>query len=685
MPHKFTNELAKETSPYLLQHAHNPVNWLPWGEKAFQLSVEGDKPLLVSIGYAACHWCHVMEHESFEDEATAQLMNDYFVCVKIDREERPDIDHIYMDAVQAMTGAGGWPLNIFLTPQLKPFFGGTYFPPQRAYNRPSWKEVLVMVHTAWRERRQEITSQADGLLEHMAKQGGWESERPAAFLFNNDVPVQVGERIMANAENRYGGFGQAPKFPQFGSLSYLLEQHHYYGNETALQHALFTINQMCRGGIYDHVGGGLARYSTDDRWLVPHFEKMMYDNALFVPLLCDALLLTGKKEYEQTIHHILSFLQREMMNAEYGFFTAIDADSEGVEGRFYTWEQKEINALLGEDAPLFNAFFGVTEQGNWKEPHHPELPPVNILNIQPGAEPAPELIKKCLDILSREREKRVRPLTDDKVLLSLNAMANRAFARAYAATGMKSYREVAEKNMAFILAHFPAGNTEPVFSAGARHQLKHEIPAFLDDYAFLIQALLELQEVTGNSTYLLPARNLLEYVLEHFSDEQHNLFYYTRAGQPDIIVRRKETYDGSQPSSNAIMCENLLKMSLYFGEPEWEKRGVAMLEAMGDAVSRYPSSFSVWAQVLQRKINGYCELAITGPGALAALPVVQQHFIPARVLMVLEDGTTDWPLIMNKSIENELNIHVCRNNTCLPPVKIPEQIGSRLAIFTAIR
>ncbi|MBL7728382.1 MAG: thioredoxin domain-containing protein, partial [Dinghuibacter sp.] len=566
-----------------------------------------------------------------------------------------------------------------------PFYGGTYFPPQRAYNRPSWKEVLVMVHTAWRERRHEITSQADGLLEHLAKQTGWGNNGPATFLFNNDVPIQAAERIMANAEKKYGGFGQAPKFPQFGSIGYLVEHHHYYGNEAAWQHALFTINQMRRGGIYDHAGGGLARYSTDDRWLVPHFEKMMYDNALFVPLLCDALLLTGNKEFETTIHEILSFLQREMMNPECAFYTAIDADSEGVEGRFYTWELKEIEALLGEDAPEFCAFFGITEQGNWKDPHHPELPPVNILNMRPDAALPSEKIKNGLAVLFAERGKRVRPLTDDKILLSLNAMANRAFSRAYAATGHTAYREVAEKNMAFLLKHFPAGNAEPAFSTGAKHQLTHDIPAFLDDYAFLVQALIELQEITGNTAYLLPARTLLEYVLEHFSDEEQVLFYYTRAGQPDVIVRRKETYDGSQPSSNAVMCENLLKMALYFGVPEWEKRGVAMLENMGEAIGRYPASFSVWAQVLQRKVNGYFELAVTGKGAGEALPVVLKNFIPARVLMAQEKDGGNWPMLMGKCVDNELNIHVCKDNTCFPPVKIPEHLGAQLVIFTGIR
>jgi uncharacterized protein YyaL (SSP411 family) len=376
-----TNELIHETSPYLLQHAHNPVNWLPWGEKAFQLSKEKEKPILVSIGYAACHWCHVMEHESFENEATAALMNDYFVCVKIDREERPDIDHIYMDAVQAMTGAGGWPMNVFLTPDLKPFYGGTYFPPIRAYNRPSWSEILVMIHTAWKERREEIRNQAEGLLEHLSKQTAWENNTPPQHIFNRDTPVTVCDQLMKNADSGHGGFGTAPKFPQFPAIGYLLEHDHYFGSPVAKKHALHTIQCMMKGGIYDHLGGGLARYSTDDTWLVPHFEKMMYDNALLVPVLCDALLLTGDISYKGIIAQVLDFIQREMMNTEYAFYTAIDADSEGVEGKYYTWELKEVVSELGEDASLFCDYFGVTEKGNWQDPHHPHLPRTSILHI----------------------------------------------------------------------------------------------------------------------------------------------------------------------------------------------------------------------------------------------------------------------------------------------------------------
>lgn len=688
---KYTNELIHETSPYLLQHAHNPVNWLPWGEKAFALARQSEKPLLVSIGYAACHWCHVMEHESFEDEATAKLMNDYFVCVKIDREERPDIDHIYMDAIQAMTGAGGWPLNIFLTPALKPFYGGTYFPPVRAYNRPSWKEILVMIHTAWQERRNEITEQAEGLLEHLNRQAGWEGTSGTGWL-NKDTPQAMAVRLLKQADLVNGGFGAAPKFPQFASISFLLEYDYYYHDAEARAHALLSLDKMLQGGIYDQVGGGLARYATDDKWLVPHFEKMMYDNALLVPVLCDALLITKEKKYETAIHRTLEFIQKELMNEEGAFLTAIDADSEGVEGKYYTWEWKEINDVLGSDAPLFCAYFNITEKGNFSDPHHPHLPPVNILNITDSleevagslglsTEEAEAIIQRGIKKLYELRQQRIRPLTDDKILLSLNALANRALTRAYGATGNKSYLEMAERNMHFLLDHFSVNKTGEPFSGGALHQYRQNIPAFLDDLAFLAQALIELQEATGNTRYLDIARTLLEQCLAHFADTGSPLFFFTNEAQTDVIFRKKETYDGSQPSSNAILCENLAKMAIYCNRPEWAERAVNMLLAIGGAATKYPSSFAAWASALQKNVFGYSEVSVSGPGAAGALPGVLRLYIPGRLVMASGEQSENWPMLAGKYIENELNIYVCRNNTCLAPVKLPEQIAEKLAIF----
>src|SRR6266496_2381919 len=366
---KFINHLINETSPYLLQHAHNPVDWYPWSEEALQRAKDEDKPILVSIGYAACHWCHVMEKESFEDEATAELMNKYFINIKIDREERPDLDHIYMDAVQAMTGSGGWPLNVFLTPDAKPFYGGTYFPPRRASNRSSWQEVLLAVSTAFQQKRSEIDSQAENLTSHLLKSNGFGLEQAgnAKNGFSKQKIDETFQNLMATADKEWGGFGKAPKFPQTFSIKFLLRYHYSTKNEEAFRQALLSIDKMIEGGIYDQVGGGFARYSTDNEWLAPHFEKMLYDNALLVSVLSEAYQLTKKENYKEVIEETIRFVERELMHPKLGFYSALDADSEGEEGKFYVWDYQEVKKILGEDANIFCEYFDITEKGNWEE------------------------------------------------------------------------------------------------------------------------------------------------------------------------------------------------------------------------------------------------------------------------------------------------------------------------------
>jgi uncharacterized protein YyaL (SSP411 family) len=367
---KFTNRLIKETSPYLLQHAHNPVDWYPWGEEALQKASMEDKPILVSIGYSACHWCHVMERESFEDEVTADIMNKYFVNIKIDREERPDLDHVYMDAVQTITGSGGWPLNVFLTPDAKPFYGGTYFPPVRAFNRMSWKETLYAIHESYRDKREEIESQAENLTRHIVNANSFgistqEAENTSHFFSRDDLEI-IAKNLLQSADKEWGGFGQAPKFPQTFSIQYLLRHYHFTNDENALKQALLSLDKMMKGGIYDHLGGGFARYSTDAQWLAPHFEKMLYDNALLVGVLAEAYQLTGQEKYAETIKETLGFIQRELTSPKGGFYSALDADSEGVEGKYYVWSKDEINSLLGDDADLFAEVYNISEKGNWE-------------------------------------------------------------------------------------------------------------------------------------------------------------------------------------------------------------------------------------------------------------------------------------------------------------------------------
>ena len=453
----YNNHLINESSTYLLQHAHNPVEWYPWGEEALEKSRKEDKPILLSIGYAACHWCHVMERESFEDEATAALMNQYFINIKVDREERPDIDHIYMDAVQAMTGSGGWPLNVFITPELKPFYGGTYFPPVNAHNRMSWKEVLQRVDAVYRDKKAEIQEQAERLTDHLISSNAFGLDKRANDdddLFSEETLQTIADNILKSADKVWGGFGKAPKFPQTFSIQYLLRHYHYSKDEQSLEQATFAMDKMIYGGIYDQIGGGFSRYSTDDRWQIPHFEKMLYDNALLLNVLAEGYQITGKELYANTIRQTIGFLKREMLNEEGGFYSALDADSEGIEGKYYVWSKDEIVDILGsEDAEIFCRFFQVTDEGNWEES--------NILwsknSVKSFAEEnsldlawMKESIHNGIEKLLVEREKRIRPQLDDKILLNWNALMITGLCKSFEALQDESYKELAVNCMKFV-------------------------------------------------------------------------------------------------------------------------------------------------------------------------------------------------------------------------------------------
>jgi uncharacterized protein YyaL (SSP411 family) len=523
-----SNRLAKESSPYLLQHARNPVDWYPWGDEAFEKARSENKPVLVSIGYAACHWCHVMERESFEKEDVARIMNENFVSIKVDREERPDVDHVYMDALQAMEGSGGWPLNVFLTPEGKPFYGGTYFPPQRAFNRSSWTEVLHAVHEAFAQRRNEVEEQASRLTEHLRSSN--------TFGISAGTPKKEGgleeafRNILAQADREWGGFGKAPKFPQTLTINFLMDYAHLTGNKEAQDQALLSLDKMCEGGIYDHVGGGFARYSTDKEWLAPHFEKMLYDNALILVSLASAFQLTGNDKYRKVIGETMDFLERELTHPEGGFFSALDADSEGEEGKFYVWDLEELDEVLGEDAPFFCAFYDCSPEGNWEGKNILRtLRPLETVAEENGYDrvEAEELIKRCREKLLSKRSERIRPLLDDKILLNWNGLMNYACSRAFAATGERKYYDLAERNMKFMMEKFRVGGSwKHSWKEGvARH------PGFLDDFSCLISALIELAQVGGNLEYWERAKDLAGEVIELFSDEEATYFYYTAEGQ----------------------------------------------------------------------------------------------------------------------------------------------------------
>ncbi|MBI1343006.1 MAG: DUF255 domain-containing protein [Terrimonas sp.] len=676
----FTNKLIGETSPYLLQHAHNPVNWYPWGDEALTLAKTLQKPILVSIGYSACHWCHVMEKESFEHEPTATIMNSHFINIKIDREERPDLDHIYMDAVQAMTGSGGWPLNVFLTPEGKPFYGGTYFPPQKAYNRPSWQDVLMGVSEAFNNRRHEIDAQAENLTEHIIQSNsfGFSSDHEGV-IFSDTMTADIVSAIMKTADPDWGGFGKAPKFPQTQIIKFLLRNYHETQNEAALRQGLLSLDKMIDGGIYDQVGGGFARYSTDAEWLVPHFEKMLYDNALLITVMAEAYQVTGKDRYRDAIRETIGFLEAEMLSEEGGFFSALDADSEGEEGKFYVWDQQEVEDLLGDDAPLFCQFYDITAEGNWEGK--------NILWIRKGiAEfsktagiPTGELqrlLQEGKQKLLQQRNKRTRPQLDDKVILGWNALANTALCHAFAATGHLPYKELAVRNMDFLLEKFKDGN------GGYFHTYKNnrsKYPAFLDDYAFLIQALIQLQEITGNREYLLTAMEIANYVLNNFEETGTGYFFYTHKDQEDVIVRKKEVYDGAVPSGNSVMAYNLYQLSNYFGKDDLKDRALRIIKSLLNAIIKYPVSFGNWACLLQEIVYGTKEIAVVGKDPENIYDQVLGLYIPHKIIMCSTEANNQFPLLSDKKGGGSVKIYLCRDYTCLQPVSDFDDFKALLA------
>ena len=675
MSHKFSNRLINETSPYLLQHAHNPVDWYAWGEEALQKAAREDKVILVSIGYSACHWCHVMEKESFENEATAELMNLHFINIKIDREERPDLDHIYMDAVQAISGSGGWPLNVFVTPEGKPFYGGTYYPPVKAFNRSSWPEVLLAISSAWKEKRNEIVSQADNLIAHLNQSGNFAATATdniiaeGGQLFTMDDCHLMFNNIMKSADKEWGGFGGSPKFPQTFTIQYLLQYQHFTDNKEALQQALTSIDKMLQGGIYDHMGGGMARYSTDNEWLAPHFEKMLYDNALLIDVLCDAWLITKNEKYKIAILKTTAFIGKELTASNGGFYAALDADSEGVEGKYYVWKKNEIENILGEDAQLFCEFFDVTAEGNWEETNILRiLTPINIFAPEKNIEERvlTDIINACIQKLAKERALRIKPALDDKILLGWNALALKAIAKAANMLQDEQLKNMAVKNFVFLEDSFKKNST----SVEMMHTYKYGIakyPAFLDDYAFLIAACFEMYEVDFDAAFITKAREYTEFVTDNFSDNDKLFFFFTNQGQQDVVIRKKEMHDGAIPSGNSIMAGNLYKLSKIFNIPEWEARAVQMLTINCKATVTYPTSFGLWASFLLQNATGLNELAVTGKECYTIAREITKEYIPYKIMMASNTGKDKFSLLEGKPAADQSLIYCCKNNICFAP------------------
>ncbi|MEO8711457.1 MAG: thioredoxin domain-containing protein [Parafilimonas sp.] len=675
----YTNNLIKETSPYLLQHAHNPVNWFAWGNEALQKSKEEDKPILVSIGYSACHWCHVMERESFEDGETAQLMNSHFINIKIDREERPDLDHIYMDAVQAITGSGGWPLNVFLTPDLKPFFGGTYFPPIRSFNRSSWKEVLVSVANAYKEKRNKISQQAENLIQHLLNANNFNTNNEDGFFEMQSTNI-IAENLVNNTDAEWGGFGQAPKFPQTFSILYLLRHYYLTGHENSLNAATLSLDKMMMGGIYDHVGGGFCRYSTDRRWQIPHFEKMLYDNALLIDVFTEAYQLTKKEEYADVIRETIEFIKREMTSPEGGFYSALDADSEGIEGKYYTWNKQEIDELLSEESNLFCIAYNISEHGNWEHTNILWLPETLEKIAAESGIKKDELsarFNSSKQILFDARQKRIRPLLDNKVLLSWNSLMITSLCKTYSALQNEAYLELAKKNIAFIEQYLCDNESNLLMHSW--NKIANVQQAFLDDYAVLIQAYISLHQSTADTNYLLKAKDLTEKVIEVFSDEQSVLFYFTSQEQNDIPLRKIEIYDGATPSGNSIMAGNLIVLSVFFDMPEWKKRAEQMLSYINTFAEKYPTSFGVWNLNLQLLMYGLNEIVIVGKKCSALLKQILNEYIPLKITQASLQQNNEWPLLKEKIVSsNQTKIYICENYSCKKPSDSFEEFKKQL-------
>ncbi len=682
---KKENRLIHETSPYLLQHAHNPADWYPWGDEALDKAKAEDKPILLSIGYSSCHWCHVMAHESFEDEDTAQLMNENFINIKVDREERPDLDTIYMRAVVAMTGRGGWPLTVFLTPDGKPFFGGTYFPPEDRHGLPSFRRALQSVSQIYRERKDDILDSAQGILDHIVQQDVSPGvPRAQLSLTALDEAVRT---LNKNFDQANGGFGAAPKFPQAMVLDFLLRDYHRSGNSQALRIVERSLEKMAQGGIYDQLGGGFHRYSVDNKWLVPHFEKMLYDNALLSRLYLRAYQATGKPLYLRVVEETLEYVLREMTSPEGGFYSAQDADSEGEEGKFFVWTPAEIKAVLGEEeGALFNQYFAVTEEGNFEGKNIlsiPRYPDVVAHLAGVSVERLEEVIIQGRRQLFEAREQRVRPGRDDKVITSWNGLMLASFAEAARILAREDYREAAVRNADFLLRELHRdGQLLRTYKDG-----QAKVQGYLEDYAFLSDGLLVLYEATFDERWFLEARALADAMLSRFKDQSGSGFYDTD-GEGALITRPRSWDDNAIPSGNSMAADILLRLSALTGETDYEKAAEDVLGAVSSAAAKHPSAFGHLLSVLNFYLSPPEEIAIVGDPTAddtqELLKVVYGHYRPSKVVAVgvpKDEGETVVPLLAGRSqVDEQATAYVCRRFTCHRPVNTPHDLAAQLGI-----
>lgn len=682
--HKHTNNLINETSPYLLQHAHNPVDWYPWGEAALSRARAEDKPILLSIGYSACHWCHVMEHESFENEEIARLMNENFVNIKVDREERPDLDQIYMNAVQMMTGHGGWPMTMFLTPDGVPFYGGTYFPPSDRYNMPGFPRILASVAEAYRSQPEQVANTATAMLGELRRVSLAEATQNSLTIELCDSAVR---RISANYDRTNGGFGGAPKFPPAMNLEFLLSMHSRTQAAEVLEMVEHTACKMSEGGMYDQLGGGFHRYSVDAKWLVPHFEKMLYDNALLSRMYLHLYQVTGNADARRIAEETLDYVVREMTDGEGGFYSSQDADSEGEEGKFFVWSRAEVLQTLGEhDGNIFCDYFDVTQAGNFEGQ--------NILHITAPIEEVAERNKitgeELVFILTRARQKlfdlreqRVKPGRDEKVLTAWNGLMLSSFAEASAILDRPDYRRIAAANASFLLDRMVRdGLLLRTYKDG-----QAKLNGYLEDYACLIDGLISLYEATGELNWIKSALDLAEKMVEQFWDESAGGFFFTGQSHEQLIVRSKEFMDNATPSGNSIATLGLLKLSLLTGNEDYRRHATAVLQLLADQIRRYPAAFGFALKALDFYLDSPLEVVLVGsagPDLAALTRTVWRKYLPNRVIALCsrdyDQAEALIPLFAGRNtLGTNPTAFVCRANTCQEPAKTPDQLAKQLS------
>jgi uncharacterized protein YyaL (SSP411 family) len=653
-----SNRLAGETSPYLLQHRDNPVDWYPWGAEALDRAEREDRPILLSVGYAACHWCHVMERESFEDAETAAYMNEHFVNVKVDREERPDVDAIYMEAVQAMTGHGGWPMTVFLDPEGVPFYGGTYFPPDTSRGMPSFQMVMEAVVHAFETQREEIRERATGTRARLGALGEVEPrDLPETAALEEAV-----QRLLAVADRRNGGFGGAPKFPPASSLELLLAR-------GEAEHVELTLDKMLGGGIYDQLGGGFARYSVDAIWLVPHFEKMLYDNALLARAYLHGWQQLGHQRYRRVCEETLDWMLREMRGPEGGFYSALDADSEGEEGKFYVWTPEQIRGVLGDRAEAVAEHYGVTEEGNFEG--------ANVLHLAGGAAAeGPEGLDEMRQALLEARAQRVHPGLDDKRLTSWNALAIAALADAGAVFGREDYLDAARTCATFLLEQLrdEAGNLLRTYKDGRAH-----LNAYLEDHAFLLEALLTLYEATFEARWFSEARALADVTIERFGDPERGGFYSTSADHEELIARRKEVGDHPIPSGNSSAAMGMLRLAALTGDRRYAEAGEGVFALFAQPAVEHPDAFAHLLHALDFHLSPTRELALVGADLTDLTAVVRERSRPHLVLAGGPEGSSEPPLLADRTtVDGRPAAYICQNFTCRLPVTDPTELKRQL-------